>query len=253
MKNDRKTNGLSNKVLTVFFYIITGIVLPLHFLLTFIYIIIILPFCYLRLGAVARALNRAYTILLFLMIGKVVHVTGKENIDPTKNYLLVANHASYYDAPAIVTFLPMAVWLGKERFLKIPVFATLLRATNFIPIYPGDSERSKNSINSSIAKLKNYNIVIFPEGTRTPDGKIYSFKKGFVHIFRGTELDILPVTLNGFYDLMPRKHMIVNPFVRLEAIVHKPIERSTVIDTPIDEVVSMVQEIIESKYAGSRG
>jgi 1-acyl-sn-glycerol-3-phosphate acyltransferase len=252
MKQHQKTSRARKNLLMPFNYLATIIVVPLHFTLTFLYIIIMLPFCYLRIGAAARLINKVYSILLFMLMGKIMHVRGREHINPQRNYLLVANHASYYDAPAVVTFLPMAVWLGKERFLKIPVFSAFLRATNFIPIFPGDSERSKNSINTAIAKLKNYNIVMFPEGTRTPNGKLLPFKKGFAHIFRGTELDILPVTLNGFFDLMPRTHMVVNPFVRLEAIIHKPIERASVIDKPVDEVVKLVQGIIESEYKGTR-
>lgn len=232
--------------------VLSGIILSLQLLSFAIYIIIAIPLCAIRAKKILHAAIRTYAVIVFLLMGKVVHVRGRENIDRSKSYLIVANHASYYDPAGIATFLPSTVWLGKERFTRIPLLSTYLRAVDYIPVYPGDSVRSRNSINNAIAHIGKCNIVIFPEGTRTPTGKILPFKKGFVHIAKNTGLDVLPVTLNGFYELMPRIRLVINPFVRVEAVIHRTIPNKKLCDLTADEAARYVRSVIESEYKGER-
>ena len=241
-----------NPALKPLLVVLSGMILLLQLGTFAVYLITAIPICVIGAKEIIRAANRTYAVIVFLLMGKIVHVRGRENIDESKSYLIVANHASYYDPAGISTFLPATVWLGKERFARLPLLSTYLRALDYIPVYPGDSERSKNSINNAVKRIGKCNIVIFPEGTRTPTGKILPFKKGFVHIAKNTGLDVLPITLNGFSELMPRFRLVINPFVRIEAVIHEALPNEIFCDSTADDVTHLVRSIIESEYTGLR-
>jgi 1-acyl-sn-glycerol-3-phosphate acyltransferase len=232
----------------IIFLLLSLIIFPLQFGITGLCVVIMLPFGYLGIYSVLPPIMRFVSWSIFLSSGKIIHVYGKKNIRPDKNYILLANHAGYHDVPAIMSFIPSLSWLGKDRFLKIPVFGTFLKFIKFIPVYPGYPEKSRQAIDKAIATARQLTIAIFPEGTRTYDGRLSSFKKGFVHIMRGSDLDILPITLNGFFTYMPRHRWIINPFVRLEAIVHPPIKREDILHLSNEEIVELVHCTIASVY-----
>jgi 1-acyl-sn-glycerol-3-phosphate acyltransferase len=224
------------------------VTIPIQYISMCFFVGLSLPFGMLGINAVPRLLMQLSAKTLFYLDGKIIHIYGKNNINPKKNYLFVINHASALDVPAILSFNRKISWLGHHRFLRIPGFGSFLKAIQFIPVYPGDPLMSKAAIDTAIAHAQQLTIAIFPEGTRTRNGKIGPFKKGFVHIMRGSELDILPVTLNGFYTFKPRHRWSVNPFARLEVVIHKPIPRSRLIPMHDDEIVRIVRSKIASAY-----
>jgi 1-acyl-sn-glycerol-3-phosphate acyltransferase len=91
-------------------------------------------------------------------------------------------------------------------------------------------------------------VAIFPEGTRTLDGKINDFYKGFIYLLRSTDIGILPVTLNGFYKLKPKNRFYINFNSKLDVVIHKPIKREELIDKNDAEITDIVKVIIESAY-----
>ncbi|MFH1214465.1 MAG: lysophospholipid acyltransferase family protein, partial [Candidatus Neomarinimicrobiota bacterium] len=105
--------------------------------------------------------------VIFWLMGNHIHVTGRKKIEPGKKYIMLINHASIYDIPAIVAVFPRVSWLGRSYLSRIPVFGYFLRQTDYIPIDPGDREKAHESINQSIAKADSITVAIFPEGTRT--------------------------------------------------------------------------------------
>lgn len=96
-------------------------------------------------------------------------------------------------------------------------------------------------------KAKNRTVAIFPEGTRTLDGKLNSFYRGFIHLLRATENDILPVTLNGFYKLKPKNRFSIHFGARLELIVHPSLTGKKLARLPDHEIMNRVIEVIESE------
>jgi 1-acyl-sn-glycerol-3-phosphate acyltransferase len=132
--------------------------------------------------------------------------------------------------------------------LRIPVIASFLRATHFVPVYRKDPLRSRQAVDSAIDESSQLTIAIFPEGTRTASGNMNTFKKGFVHILRGSNLDILPITLNGFYRFMPRHSLKIDPRAHLEIVVHPPIRREDLLSKNNEEIVDIVSNVIHSAY-----
>jgi len=185
---------------------------------------------------------------IFLLMGKNLKVTGKENIDRTRKYILLANHASLFDIVAIASFFPEVSWFGHERLLKVPVFGRFLRLTDYVPFSEPTVRNTRRMLNQLIEKANVKSVALFPEGTRTLNGKINIFYRGFIYLFRTREIGILPLTLNGFYDLKPKNRFYIDFSSSLEVIIHKPIPREVLINKSDNEIVDTVKRVIESAY-----
>jgi 1-acyl-sn-glycerol-3-phosphate acyltransferase len=185
---------------------------------------------------------------IFLLMFKNLTVVGKENIDKNKKYILVANHASLFDIVAITSFFPKVSWFGHERLLRVPVFGRFLKLTDYVPFKEPTVKNTRNMLNLLMEKAEEQSVALFPEGTRTLNGKINPFYRGFIYLFRTREIGILPLTLNGFYDLKPKNRFYIDFGAKLEVIIHKPIPREELIDKTDNEIVDIVKSVIESAY-----
>ncbi len=211
-------------------------------------VLIILIFAWLNIKKPIAILSQFWAKSVFFIIGKKFHLHGKENIEKTKRYILVANHASLFDIVAIMSFYPTVSWFGHERLLKIPLFGKILKMTDYIPFKEPTFKNTKQMLEQLVQKSKKQTVAIFPEGTRTLDGKINDFYKGFIYLFRSSEVGILPVTLNGFYRLKPKNRFYINFNSKLEVIIHKPIKREELIEKNDSEIIETVRNVIKSTY-----
>ena len=205
-----------------------------------------MPLVFLRLKRAVRLLMRFWAKSVFLIIGKKLHVEGQERIQKNGKYILIANHSSLFDIMAIISFFPGVSWFGHERLLKIPVFRQILKMTDYVPMKKTSIKNTKEMIDQLIMKSKGHTIAIFPEGTRTLDGKVNEFFRGFIQVLRASEINVLPVTLNGFYVLKPKNRFYINFSSRISVIIHEPISREILIDKDDAEIVTIVRNIIES-------
>jgi 1-acyl-sn-glycerol-3-phosphate acyltransferase len=205
-----------------------------------------MPIVFLRLKRAVRLLMRFWAKSVFLIIGKKLHVEGQERIQKNGKYILIANHSSLFDIMAIISFFPGVSWFGHERLLKIPVFRQILKMTDYVPMKKTSIKNTKEMIDQLIMKSKGHTIAIFPEGTRTLDGKVNEFFRGFIQVLRASEINVLPVTLNGFYVLKPKNRFYINFSSRISVIIHEPISREILIDKDDAEIVTIVRNIIES-------
>jgi 1-acyl-sn-glycerol-3-phosphate acyltransferase len=224
------------------------------FLFAFLYcytavgVFIILILAWLHLKGPIHFLSRLWAKSVFLIIGKKFRVKGKENIIKHSRYILVANHASLFDIVAIMSFYPGVAWFGHERLLKVPIFCKILKLTNYVPFKEPTVKNTKAMMDQLIQKSKIGTVAIFPEGTRTLNGNINGFYKGFIHLFRTSDVSILPVTLNGFYKLKPKNRFYINFDSKLEVVIHKPISREELSDKTDNEIIETVKNVIESAY-----
>jgi len=200
---------------------------------------------YLRLMSINRFCNLIWARGLFFLMGKRVHIEGKDNYDQSTKFILVANHASIYDIPAIMSVVPGMSWIGREYLVRIPGFGRLLKMNDYIPIEPKKPGRSWQSIKQAIAYAKDgITVAIFPAGTRTVNGQLGTFRKGFIHILRATHLNILPVTLNGFYSLKPKTRFTIAHTGKLEIVIHPPIDNKKLLPMADNEIIDVVKKTI---------
>jgi 1-acyl-sn-glycerol-3-phosphate acyltransferase len=211
-------------------------------------VLIVLIFAWLNMKGPIRFLIQFWAKSVFLILGKKFRVLGKENIKKDERYILVANHGSLFDIVAIVSFYPGISWFGHERLLKVPLFNRILKMTDYVPFKYPTFSNTKQMLEQLEQRSRTKTIAIFPEGTRTLNGKINDFYKGFIYLFRTSDIGILPVTLNGFYKLKPKNRSYINFNAKLGVVIHKPIKREELINKTDSEIIETVKAVIESVY-----
>jgi 1-acyl-sn-glycerol-3-phosphate acyltransferase len=230
------------------YIVVSVIVYAVLYLYTAVGVLLILIFSWLHMKRVIRGMTRFWAKSVFVIIGKKFIIKGKKNIVKGEKYILVANHGSLFDITAIMSFYSGVSWFGHERLLKIPLFGKILLMTDYIPFRKATVTNTRIMLEQLKQKSKINTVAIFPEGTRTLDGRINPFYKGFIYLFRSSDIPILPVTLNGFYLLKPKNRFYINFGSKLEVIIHEPIRKEELIDKSDDEIIETVKTVIESSY-----
>jgi len=231
---------------TRIFSVLTVPAFGLLYLFTTIMILIGMPFLFLRMKRTVMFLMKFWARSVFFIIGKRLYIEGVENLNKEGRYILIANHSSLFDIIAIVSFFPDLSWFGHERLTRIPVFKQVLKLTDYVPMRKTSIRNTKEMINQLIEKSKKNNIAMFPEGTRSLNGKVNDFYRGFIILLRSAEIDVLPVTLNGFYGLKPKNRFYIGFNSRLSVIIHEPIRRNELINRNDSEIINTVKSKIES-------
>ncbi len=144
------------------------------------------------------------------IIGIRVRIEGLENIKPEQTYIFAANHVSQVDIFAFQAYFPHDYrWIAKKELFKIPVFGQAMRMAGFIPI---DRSRGRQAMKSLIKAAERIasgtSVLIFPEGTRSINGKLQPFKTGAVLLAIKSGVDIVPIGFNGTYDILPKGKLL---------------------------------------------
>ena len=189
-----------------------------------------------------------------------IRIDGRENIVKGQSYVIAANHQSYWDAFLMYGFVGIPFkWVMKKELGKIPFVGWACYMAGHILIERSSRVKSMESIRKAESKLKNgMSVVIFPEGTRTPDGKMGRFKRGAFLISQELGLPILPVTIDGNYDVMSRHawHVTWHP---VHMTIHAPIpaqpnaglteqEQTTVMNDTAQKVSEIIQGTLDKGY-----
>lgn len=161
------------------------------------------------------------TCTLFLMR---VKVEGRENIDPKTSYVFVANHQGAYDIWAIYGYLNHNFkWLMKKSLEKIFLVGDACKFAGHVFVDDSSVAGIKDTIASAEKTLKNgMSVVIFPEGSRSYDGKMIPFKRGAFMLAAEFRLPVVPITIDGSFKAMPRTTYNMHPAV-IRLTIHKPI------------------------------
>ena len=213
---------------------------------TTIIVFLVLILAYLKWKKGIRLLLGFWASTVFPLMGKRLSIEGRENIEKGERYILLANHASMFDIIAIMAIYPDVSWFGHERLLRIPLFKQMLIMTDYIPMRISNVSNTRKMISALEEKARTRTVAIFPEGTRTQDGKLSSFYRGFIHVLRASENKILPVTLNGFYRLKPKNRFHINFGAKLGVVIHPPLESSELLPSADREIIKQISSIIES-------
>lgn len=162
--------------------------------------------------------------LFYLIFLIPVHVHGKEHIQKGQSYVIAPNHQSYWDAFLIYGYIGIKFkWMMKKELGRIPFVGWACYMAGCIFIDRSSRASSMESIRKAESKLNNgMSVVIFPEGTRTPDGNMAKFKRGAFLISEELSLPILPVTIDGNYDVMSRHAWNVT-WHPVHITIHEPV------------------------------
>lgn len=139
--------------------------------------------------------------------GWSIHVEGMENIDRSKSYIIVMNHQSALDIPFSTFIRTQFNWVSKFEVLYVPIIGWLMWMCQDIPIKRGLSKSTRMMMHEIASKLAGgKSVLLYPEGTRSRDGKVKHFKEGAFLVAKTNRVGILPVVIDGTYDAMPPKH-----------------------------------------------
>ena len=151
--------------------------------------------------------SRSFFWLMFLPVS----VDGTEHIQPNQSYVFVSNHQSMFDVWLVYGWLPVIFkWLMKAELRKVPFVGTGCKAAGHIFIDRRNAKAAMESLKDVEKQLSNgVCTVIFPEGTRTATGEMGRFKRGAFQIAIDLGLPVIPLSLSGCFDIMPKGALTV--------------------------------------------
>ncbi|MCC5789824.1 MAG: 1-acyl-sn-glycerol-3-phosphate acyltransferase [Opitutales bacterium] len=151
-------------------------------------------------------------------------VWGVHHIPPRGGFLLAANHASFFDPPAVGCRVPREIhYLARKTLFKKGLIGNLLRNVNAIPV-DRDGDSDVGSLKTVIRTLRGgKGLILFPEGTRTPNGKIQDAKAGLGMIACRAEVPVIPTRIFGSYEAYSRKMRWPRVFTPIDVHFGKPL------------------------------
>lgn len=196
------------------------------FLAYLVFLVPALPLCALLglrepLVSVGRALARLGRAVL----GIRMDVSGLDRFDPRAPYVFMPNHASFLDGPLIMTAIPGATRvILKKSILRVPVLGQAMRYVGFVPVDRKGAEGGKKSIARAAALMgeRGYSFLIFPEGTRSRDGRLRPFRRGGFFLALASGAPIVPVTIRGTFELMPKGRWLARRG-KVRMVFHDPV------------------------------
>ena len=201
-----------------------------------------------RHGRAANFCGRLWAGSLFFVCGISYQVTGLEHIKSGHNYIVMANHLSGLDIPLIFLTIPLQIrMMAKKELFRIPVFGWALSLGGYIKIHRSDREKAIATMDAAAERIRReqVSVVIFPEGTRSPDGDLQAFKKGGFMFALQTGYSVLPVTIRGTHTLAPKKTLAIKPG-SVDLRIHEAVNSSRYSVETRDELIEAVRNAIQA-------
>jgi len=183
--------------------------------------------------------SRSFFWLMFLPVS----VDGAEHIQPGQSYVFVANHQSMFDVWLVYGWLPVIFkWLMKAELRKVPFVGTGCKAAGHIFVDRRNAKAAMESLKEVERQLVGgVSTVIFPEGTRSKDGEVGRFKRGAFQIAWDLGLPVIPLSLSGCFEVLPKG----KPFVHRHPVhmhIGKAIDLKKYADS--NEAIEAVREAV---------
>lgn len=158
----------------------------------------------------AQQFPRIWGRLLCWIAGIRVRVEGQENLEPSRTYIFVGNHTSQTDIWTFQGYIPHDFrWIAKKELFAIPIFGVAMRAVDFISIDRSRGRQAVNSLNNAANRIaEGTSVLIFPEGTRSPDGHLQPFKTGAIMLAIKAGVPVVPVGFNGAHQVLPKGSLV---------------------------------------------
>ena len=214
--------------------------------------VILLSF-FVRSGNPLHKIGRIWGRSILFVSRVKVSVKGLSNIDPSAPYIYMPNHQSNFDIPVLLGHLTVQFrWLAKVELFKIPIFGRAMRKAGYISIDRYHRESAFESLKVAAHKIKSgVSVLIFPEGTRSRDGKIRPFKKGGFVLAVDSGVPIVPVVIKGTRAIMPKGKFRVYPG-HVSMVIHKPIDTSTYSRETKEALMESVRRVICDNFETSK-
>jgi len=159
-----------------------------------------------------------------LLAGVKVEPEGLDRLDPARNYIFMANHVSNIDPPILVPLIPRRTSvLVKRELFSIPILGYAMRLGDLVAVDRANREAAVDSVRRAVEVLtRGLNMVIFPEGTRSRDGRMLPFKKGPFYLAVDSGVPVVPVSMVNTFQIWPKGHFYIKPLTA-RVVFHEPL------------------------------
>ena len=189
--------------------------------------------------------QRTWMIWLLKINGIRLRIRGIENVDGRPDYIILSNHASILDIPALLAaFRFPSRFIAKKSLAWFPLFGWYLYFAHHILINRRNASSTLRGIKQASLLLKRgVSVIAFPEGTRTPDGEVKDFRSGAFLLALQSKAPILPVSISGTFEMLPRKGWCFWPGT-IHLSIGKPIPTHGLSVKKADALAANVRDMI---------
>lgn len=198
-----------------------------------------------RKGHFAHRCARAWSWLILATTGVEVDVIGLDRVERGKTYVFVANHQSIYDIPCLFWNIPFQLRIiAKESLGRFPVLGPHLKRTGHMLVDRSKPDRAGIFDWATRLTSNGLSLIVFPEGTRSRDGRMGKFKGGSIMLAMQAGLPIVPISVVGSRHVMKKGELTTRPG-HVTLVVHDPIENAANPDPSVDQVRELADRIRE--------
>lgn len=212
-----------------------------------VFVLITYPFD--RKGRVGHYYAKLWGKVALLANGVKVRIEGMGRLNGKGPYIFMSNHQGSYDIFALLGHLPYQFkWLAKKELFSIPFFGWTMAAVGYISIDRGGTRDTVEAMNEAAQKIRDgMSVVIFPEGSRSPDGSIQPFKKGGFTLAIKSKVPIVPVAISGSRAIMPKDKLTATSG-EIRILVAHPIETENSALKDRELLMKKVRETISKNF-----
>lgn len=211
-----------------------------------------------RSGRTAHRCARAWSWLILRTTGVNVLVEGSEQLTPGKTYIFVANHQSHYDTPVVFSSLPFQLRIiAKASLARFPVLGWHLRRGGHLFVDRSRPDRAGILKQWRGMVADGLSLIIYAEGTRSPDGRVARFRAGSFLLAIQAGLPIVPVAVVGTRQVMPKGRLRTEP-AEVALVIHEPIVPPVITNPTIrdakalaDRVHAIVSRVVEHRQSAA--
>ena len=159
------------------------------------------------------------------LTGVRVRTVGLDKLDPKRTYLFMSNHASNIDPPILLPLIPKRTSvMAKAELFRYPILGRTMRIGSLVPVDRGNRDAGIAAVREAAVVIRQgINMTVYIEGHRSFDGKLLPFKKGPFYLAAECGVPVVPVTIAGTHEAMPKKRFSIKPVI-VTVTFHSPIE-----------------------------
>jgi 1-acyl-sn-glycerol-3-phosphate acyltransferase len=202
-----------------------------------------------RKGRIIHHYARLWGRVALLANGVKVRLEGIEHLKGEGPYIFMSNHQGSFDIFALSGYLPSQFkWLAKKELFSVPFLGWTMAAAGYISIDREGTRKTVEAMNEAARKIQEgMSVVIFPEGSRSPDGSIQPFKKGGFTLALKSKVPIIPIAITGSREIMP-KGKLATTSGEIRIRINHPIETQNYAWKDRESLMEKVSKVISENF-----